>query len=120
MRPYVIQSFRNELGQTADAWLIDPRNDFGRVQEVRETAVTLRPEAHTVYSCGELTALTLTDCPASGSFLVIFISGPTATVLTVPESLVMPDEFQVDANTRYEIYVRDGYALCAGWAVSAS
>ena len=120
MRPYVIQNFRNDLGQTAGAWVIDPRNDFGRVTELREPTAVICPEAHTVYNCGEMSSLTLTDCPAKGSFLVIFISGAEATVLTTPEALVMPDEFQVDANTRYEIYVRDGYALCAGWTVSAS
>ena len=79
---------------------------------------TIAAEDCRMYECGICSSLTITSFPAEGSFLVTFTSGSTATVLTVPETLVMPDGFTVEANTRYEISVRNGYALCAGWAVT--
>lgn len=76
-------------------------------------------EDNHIYECGELTSLTITAFDNPGEFSITFTSGSTATVLTVPASMIMPDGFAVEANTRYEINVRNGYALVAGWAVSA-
>ena len=80
---------------------------------------TITPADNTIYKCGELTSLTVSNPQATGSCIIIFVSGSTPTVLTVPSGLTMPDNFAVEANTRYEINVLDGYAMCAGWAVSA-
>lgn len=118
MKPYVIQSFKSDRGEIADARLLSVSNDAVRVIEVSGTEVELQPEDRTVYNCGELTALTLLSFPAKGAFVVVFTSGTQATTLTVPQTLCMPADFAVEAGTRYEINVRDGYALCAGWAVS--
>ena len=87
---------------------------------VSGTTPTITPSVNFRYKCGELTSLTINDPPATGRYSIEFTSGSTATVLTTPAGLVMPDDFTVEANTRYEINVSDGYALCAGWAVSAS
>lgn len=119
MRPYVVQNLRSEFGETASARLISPRGAASRILALEGTEVTIRPETGTVYECGEVTTLTLSELPASGSFLVVFTSGQNATTLTVPQTLAMPEGFAVAANTRYELSVRDGYALCAGWAVNA-
>ena len=73
-----------------------------------------------IYKCGTLTSLTLTSIPSTGSFTVIFTSGSTATTFTEPSGMVMPDNFSIAANTRYEINVSDGYAVVASWAVSSS
>ena len=120
MRPYLIQSFKNDLGETDRARLIAAQSKAARVVEVSGAELTLNPETNAVYACGEVTALTISSYPAEGSFTVVFTSGASAATLTVPQTLAMPDSFRVEANTRYEINVRDGYALCAGWAVSAS
>ena len=120
MKPYLIQSFKNDLGETDRARMIAPEREADRVLPVSGTEVTLLPEAGAVYECGAVTALTLSGLPGNGAFAVVFTSGAEATVLTVPTDLVMPENFTVEANTRYEISVRDGYALCAGWAVSGS
>lgn len=117
VRSYVIQNLKSDLGETASARLISPR-DGGRVVELTGTEPVIRPEDGVVYECGELSRLTLTDVPAKGSFLVIFRSGQTAAVLTVPQSLKLPEGFSVAANTRCELHVRDGYALAGSWAVS--
>lgn len=95
--------------------------DGAKVTDLSSASVTLASAAdNTVYEYGTLTALTVTAIANPGCFIIRFTSGSTATVLTVPQGLVMPDGFTVEANTRYEINVADGYALCAGWAVSSS
>ena len=99
----------------------DAGSSPGRITHMKKRIVTLALAAdNTVYEYGELTALTVTAIPASGAFILRFTSGATATVLTLPNTLHLPDGFTVKTNTRYEINVADGYALCAGWAVSAS
>lgn len=119
MNPYVIQNFRNDRGEVDSAKLITPQGKE-QLRDLSGAEITLHPENGAVYACGELSALTLTDFPAVGSFVVTFTSGAEPTVLTVPQTLAMPEDFDLEANTRYEINVRDGYALCAGWAVSGN
>lgn len=80
--------------------------------------VTIEPEDNTIYKCGELTSLTITNPPATGSYVIKFISGATPTTTTIPTSIVFPDAFSAEANTRYEINVEDGYAVAVGWPVS--
>ncbi len=119
MKPYLIQSFKNDLGETDHAKLIVPHNNGVRSITLSGTEVAFCPEANAVYECGEVTALTISDIPEHGIFAVTFTSGSTATVLTVPAGMTMPDGFSVEANTRYEINCKNGYAVVAGWAVSA-
>ena len=90
------------------------------VTDLSSTSITLaNANNNTEYNYGELSALTISSIPATGYFEITFTSGSTATVLTVPNTMIMPDSFAVEANTRYEINCKDGYALVAGWAVSA-
>ena len=89
------------------------------VTDLSSTSITLAASANAVYNYGELTSLTVSSFPASGEFSIVFVSGSTETVLTVPQTLIMPDGFAVEASTRYEINVKNGYAVVAGWAVSA-
>lgn len=119
MKPYLIQSFKNDLGETARTKLIVPQSKGARSIEITGTEVTFCPEAEAVYECGEVTALTISDIPERGTFSVVFTSGSSATVLTVPQTMIMPDGFSIEANTRYEINCSNGYAVAVGWAVSA-
>lgn len=70
---------------------------------------TITPVDNTIYKCGELTALTISNPPATGAYSIIFYSGATATVVTGI------DNFTVEANKRYRIDVEDGYATFASW-----
>ena len=88
-------------------------------ETVAGTSATLDAEVDTMYLCGTMTALTIDTFPPTGEFTVVFTSGSTATTLTVPNTLHMPDGFTVEANKRYEINVLDGYACAQGWSVSA-
>lgn len=70
---------------------------------------------------GALTSLTLTlTAPASGEmahYHFDFVSGSSAVPLTVPASVVMPDDFTTEVNTRYEVDILNNYAVVASWGV---
>ena len=71
------------------------------------------------YVCGEVSTLSLTP-PESGSMDVIFESGSTATILTVPNTVKWPvwfDATSLEADTTYEILITDGaYGSVMTWA----
>lgn len=131
----ILESGGGGGGGSSDAVLYTPQSltdsqkaqarvNIGAASEVREsvsgTSVNLDPEIGYRYVCGELTALTVTSSPGTGGWSVRFTSGSTATVLTMPNTVVMPDGFEVEASTVYEINVLDNYALVASWPVASS
>lgn len=90
--------------------------DGTTVTDTSSTSITLSLAAdNTIYEYGELTALTVTNIVASGDFIIRFTSGATATTTNFPASMVFPEAFSAEANTRYEINVSNGYALAVGW-----
>lgn len=90
----------------------------GYQETVSSTTPTITPAANTVYNCGELSSLTITSPPATGSWVIKFTSGSTPTTTTIPATVIFPEPFAAAANTRYEINVEDGYAVVVGWPVS--
>lgn len=104
-----------ELGETIDlsAYVLKPT-----VSSPSGSTVSITPADNTIYSCGTLTSLTIADPPATGAYSIVFTSGTTATVTTIPASIIFPEAFVAEANTRYEINVEDGYAVAVGWPVS--
>jgi len=90
----------------------------GSSETVTDTDLTLDAVANRIYRCGELDSVTVSSFPEIGGFTLIFTSGSTATDADWGE-LVMPEDFSVSANTRYEVNVLDGYAVVASWAVSS-
>lgn len=89
------------------------------VENVTGSTPTITANANTRYVCGELTSLSFTPC-VSGVCDVIFTSGSTVTVLTVPNTIKWPgwfDPTSLDVNTIYEINILDGtYGVVAVWA----
>lgn len=79
------------------------------VVEVEGATPTITPAANTVYNCGELTSLTISNPPATGKYTIIFYSGAT------PTTTVGIENFAADANKRYEIKVKDNYATYEWW-----
>ena len=80
----------------------------------------ITPADNTIYKCGELTSLTVSNPPATGNYIIVFTSGSTATTTTIPSSVKFPTSdgsFAAEANTRYEINVSDGYAVVGEWPV---
>ena len=76
--------------------------------------------SNTRYVCGEVTAITITP-PASGTIDVVFTSGSTVAVMTVPNTVKFPawfDAENLDTNTVYEINIMDGvYGAVMSWPV---
>ena len=70
------------------------------------------------YVCGEVATLSITP-PVSGCIDVVFTSGGTPTVLTVPSTVKWVNGFDpdnLDANTVYEINIMDGiYGVAGSW-----
>lgn len=90
----------------------------GYIQTLVGTTKTITPAKNTRYKCGNLSSLTITDPPATGSWAVTFSSGSTPTTTTIPAAVIFPEPFAAEANTRYEINVEDGYAVVVGWPIS--
>lgn len=103
---------------------IDPASiaaqvDIPLVETVSGTTPSITGQPNVRYVCGEVSTISITP-PASGSVDVIFESGSTATVLTVPNTVKWPawfDATTLEADTTYEILITDGiYGSVMTWA----
>ena len=96
---------------------IDSRSAAGStIVSVSGTTPTISADAGSVYVCGELTSLNFTP-PSTGVTTVVFTSGATATELTLPSTVKMPDWFVMEANRVYEISISLGqYGSVMSWA----
>ena len=79
------------------------------VVTVSGTTPTIEPQANTIYQCGELASLTVSNPPATGKYSIIFYSGAT------PTTTVGIENFAAEANKRYKITVEDNYATYDSW-----
>ena len=77
-------------------------------------------ESNHRYLCGEVSTISITP-PASGVADVVFTSGSSAAVLTLPESVRLPEWFDaaaLESDTIYEISIADGvYGAVMTWPV---
>lgn len=85
---------------------------------VSGTTPTISPEDGSLYKAGEVDTLTVLSVPATGLVTIIFISGSTPASLVLPDTVTMPDAFtEIEADTRYEISILDGYGTVKTWGV---
>ena len=82
------------------------------------TTPTITGVANHKYMCSEVTSVSITP-PAAGTIDVIFISGSTPTVLTLPNTVKLPEWFDatsLNTNTIYEINISEGvYGAVMSW-----
>ena len=98
-------AIRNMIGATGESSSIT----------VTGTEPTINAVSNARYICGELSSLTFTPC-SSGLCEVVFSSGTTPTVLNLPQTVVLPEWFEVEANRTYEISILDGvYGVVMVW-----
>lgn len=79
-----------------------------------ETDTEVELAANEVYTFPEMATLTVTLGPATDMFdeyHFFFDSGETATTLSLPAGLSLPDDFEVEANKRYEISIAEDILL---------
>lgn len=86
-------------------------------------AVSLALDPEKLYHfTGAITGLTITLNSATANQLAHyhfdFLSGATAATLTLPNTVVMPSGFTVEANKRYEIDILNNYGTVMSWATS--
>ena len=100
--------------ETAD--VMDGHNGMVTVN-VSGTTPTITAQADYRYVCGEVATLDFTPS-ATGICDVVFTSGATATVLTVPSTIKWANGFDptsLDANTTYELNIMDGLGVVCAW-----
>lgn len=70
---------------------------------------------------GAVTSLTLTlTAPSSGlaHYHFDFLSGSTAATLSLPQTVIMPDDFTIEASKRYEVDIINNYGTVVSWETS--
>lgn len=108
------------IGQYTEEAKVAIRNMIDATGESASVTVTgtdpvIQASRNTRYICGEILSLDFTPC-TSGICEVIFTSGSSVTVLTLPETIKMPEWFEVETNHTYEISVVDGvYGAVMVW-----
>lgn len=89
------------------------------VETVTGTTPTITGQPNVRYICSEVSLLTITP-PSAGTITVIFESGSTPAVLTLPNTVKFPEWVDIstlEANTTYEIIITDGvYGGVMSWA----
>ena len=105
------------------AWQTVPFQIPRVVMTASDTTPTLDPNK--LYVFPEMANLmptfaTPTDNTIANEYHFCFDSGSTATVLTIPATILQPDGLTIEANTHYEISILEGAMTAQGWAVSSS
>lgn len=88
--------------------------------EMTDTDTTAEIQPNKLYVFPEMTELTLTfaaptDTSIVNEYHIIFTSGSTATTLTIPDTIKIPDGFTVEANKIYELSVLEGCLSYMSW-----
>ena len=108
-----------EMEQAIDDKLDEFVAETQLVETVTGTDVTINGNPNVRYVCGEVTSISIIP-PAQGIIDVMFISGATPAVLTLPSNVQTPSWFlaaSLDANTIYDILITDGvYGSVMTWA----
>lgn len=106
------------LDKSTDTWTFIgeiPTPKF-TIERVSGAAPTIVGQEGYIYICGEVTSLDFTPS-ATGLCEVIFTSGATPTNLAIPNTVMMPDWFVMEANRTYEISVLEGtYGAVMSWS----
>lgn len=90
-----------------------------KLSPVTGSTPSITPADHTIFECGECSTLTVST-PLADEFVVIFDSGSTATILSLAAAIIMPADFEVNANTHYELNIRKTWGLYAAWEIEVT
>ena len=90
--------------------ILDEISAYGMnvVKDLTSTSITLEAAAETRYIYGELSSLTVSSLPTEGFVNILFTSGTTPTVLTLPNTVKMPEWVTIGANMTVMIGIADG------------
>lgn len=120
-----MSSSSNEIGtytsaaKTAIQNMIGVENGVTYVENINDTDVLISGIANTRYICGTVSTISITP-PSAGIIDVIFTSGTSPAVLTLPSTVKLPawfDKTTLDTETTYEINIADGvFGAVMTWA----
>lgn len=104
----------SDLNLKANKWAETTISSSGAISQ------TLDPE--TLYHfTGAITSLTIALAAVTSGqiphYHFDFLSGATAPTLVIPQTIVMPDSWAVEANKRYEVDILNGYGGTISWAM---
>lgn len=104
--------------QAAIQTMLGVESAVSLTETVSGTTPSIVCQPNVQYICGEVSTISITP-PANGSCDVIFESGSTAAVLTLPNTVKMPawfDESNLETDTIYEIVITNGvYGSVMTW-----
>ncbi len=98
---------KTDLASDVQTSLDKADNSLLVTEQVSGSTPTIIAENNHLYICGEVTTLDFTPS-ATGICEVVFESGITPTVLTLPNTVKMPEWFSIEPNTTYEISILNG------------
>ena len=109
-----ITDLNGDLNDVEDR--VEALEQGGSVVAVSGTTPVITALSGVRYVCGEVATLDFTPC-VSGICDVVFTSGSTPTVVTLPNTVKFPDgSFTAEANKTYEINILDGvYGVVMAW-----
>lgn len=95
--------------------------EVGEITISDSGAVTQALEANYIYHfTGALTSLTITLTPATGLAQYHFDFRTGSTVPTFTTTGIIFDDLELEANTRYEVDVLNGYGAVLSWPITNS
>lgn len=87
------------------------------------TIDSMKPNTLYIFTAKTITNLTITafTAPSSTDYVytyhMVFHAGATPTVLTLPDSVIYPDGFEIEANRIYEINIMENLLSYQSWPV---
>lgn len=110
------------IGSTApsdpdiNVWIDTSEATNPYIETITATDPVIAAEANCRYMCGEVYSISITP-PDAGTTDVVFTSGATPAVLTLPATVKMPEWWNgTEANRTYEICIMDGvYVGVMSW-----
>ena len=115
---HFVENVQNNIDTIYTAKITGAVTGTERVRTISGTTQSIMATPDTRYMLGTLSTLSFTPCE-SGSCEVVFTSGTSATVLTVPNTVKWPEWFDptaLETNRIYDIIITDAtYGVVTSW-----
>ena len=107
----------DENGQPTEWEAVDMEKSAYPVIEMTDASAELAP--NTYYKWGEIATLSITlaepaDATITNEYCFEFVSGETATTLTVPDTIAWVQETSIEAGKTYQVSILNGIGVVCG------
>ena len=100
---------------------LNSKADKIKIEDGGSGTVSKELQPNILYKFGECANLTITLAATTNNadeFMFTFDSGATATVLSIPETIISDSDFVINTNSHYEVSIRDIYLVYKEWIKS--